>query len=94
MGQQITLADVQAYRFKPSPQHVESFKQLLRNHVRAQWKKDRINRINVNNIALLPKHWSNQRIILQPDGSVDYIAGQDYNWEIRQVIDGYLGKKP
>lgn len=94
MGQQITLAHIQNHQYQPSPQQVEAFKNLLRDHVRAQWKKDKINRINVTNIALLPKHWSNIRIVFEPNGRVDYIAGQDYDWEIRQVVDGYLGKKP
>lgn len=96
-GMHYTLEEVRRGQAQLYPQHLEIIKRELLNYVRADWKKQRIMRLNVHTIMNLPPHWCFARFVFSKDGSVNggqgYVVGQDYNSEMKEVTDAFVGKR-
>lgn len=91
-----SLQDFRIGRHPLYPKHLEMLKQQLLSCVRAEWKKKRIRELTPEKILSLPNHWCFSRICYLRDPNSThwggYIAGQDYRFEMRQVVDVFVGR--
>lgn len=94
MEQYRTLEDFRQGRAELNELHLQNLKVIIGENIRAQWKKDRIQNLSLHDLKFVKPHWSFVRIVFYSNGRCDYIAGQDYTSEIKEVLTAIIGKKP
>lgn len=89
----VTLDDFRAGRVMLNEGHLNSLRNVIGRSIRADWKKIRIENLTLVTLLKVPPHWSFRRIIFYPDGRCEYVAGQDYDSEIKEVQTAIIGKR-
>jgi hypothetical protein len=81
----ITLKQVIEEKIVLSDLHVNNFKRLIGDGLRAQHRKDAVVRLTLRTLHSMKSHPAYARIHFDVSGRCELVAGQDYVSEMRHI---------
>lgn len=89
----VTIQDIVNGRVTIAPVQWNRFKSLLTKGMRSPQRISAISNMSVHDVVrVYPKvaHWSYPRFAFHQSGKVQYIAGQDEDYEMREIRKHFL----